>query len=97
MENVAKAMQKRKTKEWVNKANLSSFELKSFFKFVACVISARKAKYLDFTTMFTYSHANTPLSQSERAYHFSYFIKNVFFSLVAGKVEGQLRTTFFKV
>ena len=25
--------------------------------------------------MFTYSHANTPLGQSERAYHFSYFIK----------------------
>ena len=26
-------------------------------------------------TMFTYSHANTPLGQSERAYYFSYFIK----------------------
>ena len=24
--------------------------------------------------MFTYSHANTPLSQSERAYYLSYFI-----------------------
>ena len=30
---------------------------------------------LDATTMFTYSHANTPLGQSERAYYFSYFIK----------------------
>ena len=27
------------------------------------------------TTMFTYSHATTPLGQSERAYYFSYFIK----------------------
>ena len=25
--------------------------------------------------MFTYSHANTPLGQSERAYYLSYFIK----------------------
>ena len=28
-------------------------------------MSARKAKHLDLTTMFTYSHANTPLGQSE--------------------------------
>ena len=33
------------------------------------MISARKAKHLDITTMFTYSHANTPLGQSERAYY----------------------------
>ena len=26
--------------------------------------------------MLTYSHANTPLNQSERAYYFSYFIKH---------------------
>ena len=39
------------------------------------MISARKAKHLEATTMFTYSHANTPLSQSERAYYLSYFIK----------------------
>ena len=38
------------------------------------MISARKAKQLDATTMFTYSHANAPLSQSERAYYLSYFI-----------------------
>ena len=62
------------TKEWVNKVNLSSFELENFFKFGACVISARKAKQLDATTMFTYSHANTALGQSERAYYLSYFI-----------------------
>ena len=62
------------TKEWVNKVNLSRFELENFFKFGACVISARKAKQLDATTMFTYSHANTALGQSERAYYLSYFI-----------------------
>ena len=38
------------------------------------MISARKAKQLDVTTMLTYSHANTPLGQSERAYYLSYFI-----------------------
>ena len=38
------------------------------------MICARKAKHLDATTMFTYSHANTPLGQSERAYYLSYFI-----------------------
>ena len=63
-------------KEWVNKVNLSSFELENFFKFGACVISARKAKQLNATTMFTYSHANTPLGQSECTYYLSYFIKN---------------------
>ena len=39
------------------------------------MISVRKAKHLDTTTMFTYSHTNTPLEQSERAYYLSYFIK----------------------
>ena len=63
------------TKEWVNKVNLLSFELENFFKIRACVIRAQKAKQLDATTMFTYSHANTPLGQSERAYYLSYFIK----------------------
>ena len=62
------------TKEWVNKVNLSSFELENFFKFGACVISERKAKQFDATTMFTYSHENTALGQSERAYYLSYFI-----------------------
>ena len=42
------------------------------------MISARKAKQLDATTMFTYSHANTPLGQSERAYYLSYFINGTF-------------------
>ena len=47
------------------------------------VISARKAKHLDVTTMFTYSYANTPLGQSERAYYLSYF-KEIFDSLRLG-------------
>ena len=44
------------------------------------------------TTMFTYSHANTPLGQSERAYYLSYFIiifvfvcfgwKNIYIKLI---------------
>ena len=41
---------------------------------VACMITARKAKHLDATTMCTYSHANITLAQSERAYYLSYFI-----------------------
>ena len=64
------------TKEWVNKVNFSSFELKTRFQIRVRVIIARKAKHIDHTTMFTYSHANTPLSQSERAYYLSYFIKS---------------------
>ena len=64
------------TKEWVKKVNLSSFELENFFQIRACVISARKAKQLDARTMFTSSHTNTPLGQSERAYYLSYFINN---------------------
>ena len=37
------------------------------------MIGARKAKHLNATTMFTYSHANTPLGQSERAYYLSLY------------------------
>ena len=40
--------------------------------------------------MFTNSHANTPLGQSERAYHFSYFInmlKNMFICLLFCEVS----------
>ena len=40
------------------------------------MISAQKAKHLDATTMFTYSHANTSLDQSKHTYYFSYFIKH---------------------
>ena len=58
----------------MNKISLLGFQLKNFFQIRACVISARKAKHLDVTAMFAYSHANTPLSQSERTYDLSYFI-----------------------
>ena len=34
-----------------------------------------KSKTSHVTIMYTYSHANTPLSQSEHAYYFSYYIK----------------------
>ena len=53
---------------------LSSFSTQNLFQIHACVIRARKAKHLNVTTMSTYSHANTPLRQSERAYYLSYFI-----------------------
>ena len=62
------------TRKWVNKVNLSRFSTQNLFQIRAYVICARKAKHLDVTTMFTYSHANTPLGQSERAYYLSYFI-----------------------
>ena len=62
------------TKEWVNKVNLSSFELENFFKFVLARLAREKPNNLTPTTMFTYSHANTPLGQSERAYYLSHFI-----------------------
>ena len=75
-----------------NKENLSSLELEKFFQICACVISTQKAKHLDTTTMFTYSHANTPLSQSEHAYYLSYFIKghNSGFSMRAGSRQNSL-------
>ena len=39
------------------------------------MITVRKAKHLDINTMqVTYSHANTPLGQSESAHYLSYFI-----------------------
>ena len=45
--------------------NLVEFTTQKLFQIRACVISARKAKHLDVTATFTYSHANTPLDQSE--------------------------------
>ena len=63
-------------KGWVNKVNLLSFELENFFQICTCLISTRKAKHVDATTMFTYSHANTPLGQSGHVYYLSYFISD---------------------
>jgi len=45
--------------------NLVEFSTQKPFQIRAYVINARKAKHLDVTAMFTYSHANTPLGQSE--------------------------------
>ena len=39
------------------------------------MIGDMACRTLRHTTMFTYSHANTPLGQSECAYYLSYFIK----------------------
>ena len=55
-------------------SKLVEFSTQKRFQIGACVVSARKAKHLDVTTMFTYSLANTPLGQSERAYYLNYFI-----------------------
>ena len=55
-------------------SKLVVFWTRKLFQIRACLISARKAKQLEGTIMFTYSHANTPLGQSERAYYLSYFI-----------------------
>ena len=64
------------SRKWLNNVNLSRFSTQNLFQIRACVISARKAKHLDVTTMFAYSHANTSLGQSERAYYLSYFVNN---------------------
>ena len=56
------------TRKWVNEVNLSRFSTQNLFQIRACVISARKAKDLDVKTTFTYTHANTTLGQSDRAY-----------------------------
>ena len=58
-------------------SKLVEFSTQKRFQIGACVVSARKAKHLDVTTMFTYSFANTPLGQSERAYYLNYFIKRL--------------------
>ena len=46
------------------------------------MISARKAKQLNATTLFTYSHANTPLGQSECAYYRSYLTRNTYLAIM---------------
>ena len=61
---------------------------------------------LRYTTMFTYSHANTPLGQSERVYYLSYFINihiypfSVFISFLTLLSSSQVwlvtKTTHFK-
>ena len=54
------------TREWVNKVNLSSFRLKNILNFVLVWLAREEQNILP-PYMFTYSHANTSLGQSERA------------------------------
>ena len=62
--------------EWMGKkSKLVKFSTQKLFQIRACVMGARKVKHLDVTTMFTYSAANTPLSQSARVYYLTYLIK----------------------
>ena len=74
------------TRKWVNKVNLSSFSTQNLSQFRTCVISARKAKHLDVTTLFTYSRANMPLGQSDCAYCLSYFYKMLYSVWKARKI-----------
>ena len=80
-------------------SKLVEFSTQKRFQIGACVVSARKAIHLDVTTMFTYSHANTPLGQSERAYYLSHFIKRLISEWVCvfvggGRlISGSLRST----
>ena len=80
-------------------SKLVEFSTQKRFQIGACVVTARKATHLDVTAMFTYSYANTPLGQSERAYCLSYFIKrliSVRCVSVGGRgklISGSLRST----
>ena len=56
---------KRRREEMGKKLNISTQNL---FQICGSVIRARTAKPIDVKTVFTYSHANTPLGQSEHAY-----------------------------
>ena len=53
--------------EMVNKVNLSSFSTQNLFQIRGWLMRAQQDVYL------TYSHANTPLGQSERAQKISFY------------------------
>ena len=78
----------------MNKVNLSRFTTQNLFQIRACVISARKD--LDVTTMFTYSHANTPLGQSERAYYLGYGEKYRRLMMQQGSFQMVINLHFFQ-
>ena len=59
-------------------SKLVEFSTPKCFQIDACAVSARKATHLDVRSMFSYSHANTPLVQSERAYLYYLFHKKVY-------------------
>ena len=48
------------------------------------------------TTMFRYSHANTPLGQSERAYYLSYFIIIILVNSVQSIFISQMGLFIFQ-
>ena len=52
-------------RKWVNELTISTQNL---FLICGSVIRGRSAKPIDVKTVFTYSHAHTPLGQSEHAY-----------------------------
>ena len=59
-------------------SKLVEFSTPKCFQIDACAVSARKATHLNVTSMFSYSHANTPLGQSECAYLYYLFHKKVY-------------------
>ena len=61
-----KILQVSSDEEWVNKVTFWIFQLKNFLKFVL-VWLAREEQNILTPQVFTYSHANTFLGQSERA------------------------------
>ena len=56
----------------INKVNVLSFQLKNVSKFLIAWLAREKQNIL--TPQQCFSHANTPLGQSEREYYLSYFI-----------------------
>ena len=68
-----KIFQLSAAKEMGKKSKLVKFSTQELYQSYACMISTRKAKHLDITTMFAYSLANMSLGQSECAYYLSYF------------------------
>ena len=56
---------------------MSKFSTQNRLQIHARVITVHTAKHLDVTTMFTYSHANTPLSQSGSVFYLSNFLKYI--------------------
>ena len=62
------------TKEWVNKVNLSSFELENFFKFVLAWLAREKQNILT-PQPCLHTLMQTPLSANQSAYYLNYFVK----------------------
>ena len=71
-----KILQVSATEEMGKSSNLTSSSVQNLFQIRACVISPRKERQdiLMSQPMFTYSHKNTTLGQSEGAYYLSYII-----------------------